>query len=150
MHDSGRANFLKRITSKSHFGESCTPLKSRVVSNHVWQAVRHEPTGQVFIHLHLIAKDRKGGFVYEERQMIDWQPLETAPKDGTLILLLVDGGENSTEDANIWRTIGVNNLHNDGEDCWRFAGWCWTHDHFTDGSGEVVGWSPIPAIEKVI
>jgi len=66
MYDSGRANFLERLTSRSHFGETCTPLKARVVGNHVWQAVRHEPTGQVFIHLHLIAKDRNGGWGYKD------------------------------------------------------------------------------------
>lgn len=65
-HDRGREAFLKRLTDKTHFGETCTPLKSRVVGNHVWQAVRHEPTGAVFIHLHLIAKDRRGGWGYKD------------------------------------------------------------------------------------
>lgn len=65
-YDIGRENFLKRLTDKSHFGENTTPLKSRVVGNHVWQAVKHEPTGNVFIHLHLIAKDRKGGWGYKD------------------------------------------------------------------------------------
>jgi len=64
-YDRGRDNFLADITSKSHFGEGYTPIKSRVIGNNVWQAVRHEPTGRVFICLDLIAKDRKGGWGYK-------------------------------------------------------------------------------------
>lgn len=64
-YDRGREAFLADITSKSHFGEAYTPIKSRVIGNNVWQAVKHEPTGRVFICLDLIAKDRKGGWGYK-------------------------------------------------------------------------------------
>ena len=64
-HDRGRKNFLADITSKSHFGEDYTPIKSRVIGNNVWQAVRHDPTGVIFIHLDLIAKQRDGGWGYK-------------------------------------------------------------------------------------
>lgn len=65
MHDSGRANFIERLTSKAHFGETYTPIKSRVIGNRVWQAVRNEKTGAVFICLDLIAKERYGGWGYK-------------------------------------------------------------------------------------
>lgn len=64
-YDRGRAEYLKRLTDKSHFAEAFTPIKSRVIGNHVWQAVKHEPTGKVFIHLDLIAKQRNGGWGYK-------------------------------------------------------------------------------------
>lgn len=64
-HDRGREAFLKRLTDKTHFGEDYTPIKSRVVGNHVWQAVRYDPVGEVFIYLHLIAKQRNGGWGYK-------------------------------------------------------------------------------------
>lgn len=35
-----------------------------------------------------------------------------------------------------------NNFDNDGEDGWRVAGWCWSHDHFTERRGAQVGWLP--------
>jgi len=67
----------------------------------------------------------------------DWRPIEEAPKDGTLLLLLVDySGDQAgapLEDDTLARTIGANNFDNDGEDAWRFAGWCWSHDHYTEG-----------------
>ena len=72
-------------------------------------------------------------------------PMATAPKDGTMIRLLVDytdGGAPLEDDHPRAWTIGFNSLDDTGEDEWKFAGWCWTHDHFTQGSGTPVGWLP--------
>jgi hypothetical protein len=69
----------------------------------------------------------------------------TAPKDGTLLRLLVDyreDGANAIEDAGLAWTIGFNNLQDTDEDRWDFAGWNWEQDCFTQGEGEVVGWAP--------
>ncbi len=72
-----------------------------------------------------------------------WHPIETAPRDGTMLRLLVDFEDHATEDsAGPSPTIGANNFDNDGEDAWKFAGWCWTHDHFTEGTGMPIGWLP--------
>lgn len=81
--------------------------------------------------------------------MSEWQPIETAPKDGTLIFLLVaqdesEGSDHPTENALVFRTIGMNNFDHDGEDVWRFAGWCWAHDHWVEGSGTPINWQPLP------
>lgn len=75
---------------------------------------------------------------------MDWQPLSTAPKDGTLLELVVDytDGHHPLHDALIAPTIGFNDLDNTGEDEWRFAGWCWCNDHFTQGEGKVIAWRP--------
>ncbi len=72
-----------------------------------------------------------------------WRDMGSAPKDGTMLRLLVSFVDHSTEDADEAPTIGANNFDNDGEDAWRFAGWCWTHDHFTQGVGIPVGWLPM-------
>jgi len=72
-----------------------------------------------------------------------WRDMATAPTDGTMVRLLVEFEEHSTEDAEQAPTIGANNFDNDGEDVWRFAGWCWSHDHFTEGKGTPVGWLPM-------
>jgi len=73
--------------------------------------------------------------------------METTPRDGTMVRLLVQFEENATEDTAepAW-TIGACNDDNVGEDeriGWQFAGWCWTHDHFTEGKGTPVGWLPL-------
>lgn len=78
-----------------------------------------------------------------------WLPIEIAPKDNTLLLLLVEPDDHATEDAALCRTIGGNNLDNDGDDRWQFAGWCWSHDHFTEGTGKVIGWLPLPEAANV-
>ncbi len=72
-----------------------------------------------------------------------WRDMATAPRDGTMLRLLVEFTEHSTEDADQAPTIGANNFDNDGEDRWQFAGWCWSHDHFVEGKGEPVGWLPM-------
>lgn len=73
-----------------------------------------------------------------------WRDMADAPKDGRLLVLLIDytDGGGSLEDENVGSTIGFNNLDNTGDDEWQFAGWCWQHDHFVEGSGKVIGWSP--------
>lgn len=73
--------------------------------------------------------------------------LPPAPRDGTLVWLLIDyrgeQGDHPLDDAEFAWTVGFNNLENDGEDEWRFAGWCWSHDHFTAGRGKVLAWKPL-------
>lgn len=72
-----------------------------------------------------------------------WRAMEDAPRDGTLLRLLVEFQEHATEDGpEAAPTIGANNFSHDGEDRWQFAGWCWTHDHWTEGVGKPVGWMP--------
>lgn len=75
-----------------------------------------------------------------------WLLIETAPKDGTLLRLLVDFERHATEDsAGPTPTIGANGCLNDGEDVWKFAGWDWGCDCFTEGEGVPVGWLPLHA-----
>ncbi len=70
--------------------------------------------------------------------------MESAPRDGTMLRLLVQFTDHATEDTDgaAW-TIGANNHDRDGEDVWKFTGWCWAHDHFTEGKGTPVGWLPL-------
>jgi hypothetical protein len=81
-----------------------------------------------------------------------WRDMATAPRDGTLVRLLVEFTDHPTEDSNPAPTIGANSFdHDDSVDEWKFAGWCWTHDHFTEGKGEPIGWLPLmndPVVRK--
>ncbi|WP_296247593.1 hypothetical protein [uncultured Stenotrophomonas sp.] len=75
------------------------------------------------------------------------RPMGTAPRDGTMVRLLVQFDDHATEDTEspAW-TIGACNDDNVGDDehvGWQFAGWCWDHDHFTEGKGTPVGWLPL-------
>lgn len=78
-----------------------------------------------------------------------WQPIATAPKNGTLLLLLIgsdDARRHPIEDtAEGSRTLGHNNFDHDGTDEWLFAGWCWDHDHYVQGKGTPTHWMPVPA-----
>lgn len=72
-------------------------------------------------------------------------PMDTAPRDGTMLRLLVQFDDHSTDDTDgpAW-TIGYcSKPHPDDDDNWQFAGWCWDHDHFTEGKGTPVGWLPL-------
>lgn len=76
-----------------------------------------------------------------------WQPIETALKDGTLILLLVpasDECEGLLEDSTVGRTIGSWAVKTTGEEGWNFAGWDWCHDAYVEGGGEPTHWQPLP------
>lgn len=81
-----------------------------------------------------------------ERKAPAARPVVTAPRDGRMLRLLVDySGEDAAhalEDALQGWTIGFNNSDNDEEAEWQFAGWCWSHDHFNEGRGRVIGWLP--------
>ncbi len=83
---------------------------------------------------------------YKAAQAVDLEPrpMNTAPRDGTMVRLLVLFDDHATEDKNgpAW-TIGANTFQANGENLWQFAGWCWTHDHFTEGKGTPVGWLPL-------
>lgn len=74
----------------------------------------------------------------------EWRPMDTAPKNGSIIRLLVNFEDMSIDDGDgPFATIGQNNFANDGEDLWQVVGWCWEHDHFTDGKGTPIGWLPM-------
>ena len=78
--------------------------------------------------------------------------IKTAPRDGTMLRLLIsaDNAVHPLEDSSepTW-TIGANNFDHDEIDEWHFAGWCWSHDHFTEGKGTVIGWLPFhPELEE--
>lgn len=64
-YETDRKRFIESITSKSHFSGGYTPLEHRVVGNHVWQLVLKNSTGDKFISLALIAKERNGGWGYK-------------------------------------------------------------------------------------
>lgn len=79
------------------------------------------------------------------RPLDPWLPVDDAAKTGKLVWLLVDyrEGEHPLEGALFSATLGYNSLADTGEDEWKLVGWCWTHDHFVDGKGTVLGWKPI-------
>jgi len=74
-----------------------------------------------------------------------WRDMATAPRDGTLVRLLVEFTEHATEDSDAMPspTIGANSFDHTGDDAWQFAGWSWEQDCFTQGAGEPVGWLPL-------
>lgn len=76
-----------------------------------------------------------------------WRDMSTAPKDATMLRLLVQFDEGSFEDSDEpVATIGTNHFANTGVDEWLFAGWNWTHDCFTQGTGQPLGWLPLLAV----
>lgn len=82
----------------------------------------------------------------------EWEGMANAPKDGTMLRLLVlpDQEEFTAFDDSLtpYETIGSNNLSNTQEDRWEFAGWDWQQDCFITGRGEVIGWMPFKAASR--
>lgn len=73
--------------------------------------------------------------------MLRARPLADAPKDGTIVRLLVewptreqnpDGPWATLDDAVRSWTIGFNDEVNTGRDAWQFVGWNWNQDCFVD------------------
>lgn len=103
---------------------------------------------------YLILKAHKEGLLEVENKPDtkqdepEWYPLKDAPKDGTLLLLKVEGGDNHTSDAPVWITIGSNTSdHTDLVEPWQMAGWDWTNDKCCEGYGIIVGWRYLPGQE---
>lgn len=74
---------------------------------------------------------------------LKWLDPAVAPKNGTLLTLLVRFTENSTDDATTAVTIGSNSFDDNGQDEWLFAGWDWNYDEWCAGQGTVIGWFPM-------
>jgi hypothetical protein len=69
-----------------------------------------------------------------------WQPIETAPKDGTLLDLYIPHVEDRPlTDEGYSVTIGMNNFDNDGDDNWQYVGWNWEQDMFSDIDDPCIG-----------
>ncbi|WP_423457996.1 hypothetical protein [Ottowia sp. VDI28] len=81
----------------------------------------------------------------EKPAAIAFRDMSTAPRDGSLLRLLVEFEDAPLDDDNSVPqvTIGMNNLGNTGDDEWQFAGWDWSHDCFAQGTGKPVGWLPL-------
>ena len=96
-----------------------------------WPGVRHDENGVAVVQEAVPA-------------IPDWRDMKDAPKDGTLLRLLVnpDPEEFTAFDDSLtpFETIGFNNFSNTEEDRWEFAGWDWSQDCFITGRGEVIGW----------
>lgn len=77
--------------------------------------------------------------------------MDTVPRDGTMVRLLVEFTANCVEDSTepCW-TIGANTFDNDGIDEWKFAGWDWCSDQFTQGAGTPIGWLPIIPTDEAL
>jgi len=83
-----------------------------------------------------------------------WLDPNSAPRDGTMLLLKVRKKPGDEEvyasfydDEEPYVTLGFNNQLNTGEADWQFVGWDWSHDCFTDGKGEVIGWARFPELQ---
>jgi len=74
------------------------------------------------------------------------RPALTAPRDGTLVRLLLDYSEEENwvqlEDKIQAWTIGYNTLADTGDDEWIIVGWDWSQDCWCEGSGKIIGWLP--------
>lgn len=71
--------------------------------------------------------------------------ISKAPRNNTLLMLKVKGGEHPLEDSDdVHETVGFNAFEDTGEDEWNIVGWCWSHDHFVKNNGVIVAWMTIP------
>lgn len=69
---------------------------------------------------------------------MDWQPIETAPKDGESVLLYFPDGAPWNEG-----NIGIGFWAGDGSDNW-YASECDSHNMTADGQRNPTHWMPLP------
>jgi hypothetical protein len=78
---------------------------------------------------------------------MDWRPIETAPKDGTVILAVICARSCSETIMTRWAT-GDDLCVNDTEYWLDMSGPCPTYEQFRpysiDSDGEVLHWMPLP------
>ena len=83
----------------------------------------------------------------QPEELSPWLPIESAPKDGTDILLLIENSSNPMQDELQSVSIGAFNIADDNE--WTFAGWHWEQDCYERGDGTPIGWLPLPQPPEV-
>lgn len=112
----------------------------RIIADAAEAALENEPHGEEALRAAFHAARLE-----LEQPSDPWLPIGSARHDGTMLWLLVDyaDGEHALVDSRFGATIGFNSEADTGEDRWQFAGWCWSHDHFTEGHGKVIGWKAI-------
>ncbi len=84
-----------------------------------------------------------------EEAMTEWQPIETAPKDGTSILVYVAGESLYPTAANYCSREYLLEEYGDAE--YMDEGWYWGYGYPTDFSAHVIEpthWMPMPAPPK--
>lgn len=81
-----------------------------------------------------------------------WLPIETAPTDGTSVLLLVMDGDYPLNDCNPCVSIGSYGTEGGPEydPTWCFAGWHWCQDLYVRGNGTPTHWMPLPAVDALM
>ena len=68
--------------------------------------------------------------------MTKWQPIETAPKDGTIILVAIEHSNGPLLHDIVW--------WNDYRDYWESAGYDWKYDEVE----HIFHWMPLPPPPK--
>ncbi len=84
----------------------------------------------------------------EAKQQVTWQPMETAPLDGTTVLLLIADSEHPLTDNTVSVSLGAYGTKGGPEfdQTWSFAGWDWCQDVFREGGGTPIRWMPQPEV----
>ena len=85
----------------------------------------------------------------EDAERYRWRPIETAPKDGSSVLLLVEDSDYPLEDERATATIGAYGTEGGTEfdQTWNFAGWDWCQDRYVRVNGTPTHWMPLPPVE---
>lgn len=72
---------------------------------------------------------------------VSWQPMYTAPTDGTVIRLLVKFEHSSPDDnSDVAATIGAMSMDYYGNPQWAVVGWDWSQDCWRSAPGTAMGW----------